>query len=232
MKPSYSIPMEAIWHGAKSLAYKLGSECFGSTKRFSIECLKLQLFVQGFKKIKASKHTGFAQNHITKVSSFACRPYCLLLLLQHRQQICDTLFCSWISEIQRSKDAFDQLIQELKTSPVVRRKLLVHWTSCTQKELCMDWDFIHITLCYSQQCWCMWSISDKHLEEEVMMRVWEQNNHLKSPITWFRCCKFSCHQTGIPLWEHLLWKQSTSGSWKFFYWHVLYKPGWLQAVDV
>ena len=32
----------------------------------------------------------------------------------------------------------------------------------------------------------MWSISDKHLEEETMMRVWEQSNYLKSPITWFR----------------------------------------------
>ena len=32
----------------------------------------------------------------------------------------------------------------------------------------------------------MWSISDKHLEEETMTRVWEQNNNLKSPITWFR----------------------------------------------
>ena len=87
---------------------------------------KYNYLCKDLRKINASKHTGIAQNHIIKVSSFACCPYCLLLLLQHRQQICDTLFCSWISEIQRSKDALDQLIQELKTSPVVRRKLLVH----------------------------------------------------------------------------------------------------------
>ena len=42
MKPPYSIPMETIWHGAKSLAYRLGAEYFGSTKRPSIECLNEQ----------------------------------------------------------------------------------------------------------------------------------------------------------------------------------------------
>ena len=39
MKPPYSIPMETIWHGAKSLAYEEESECFGSIKRSSIDCL-------------------------------------------------------------------------------------------------------------------------------------------------------------------------------------------------
>ena len=63
---------------------------------------------------------------------------------------------------------------------------MYHWTSCTYKKLCMHWDIIHIMLCYSQYCRCMWSISDKHLEEETMMRVWEQNNYRKSSITWFR----------------------------------------------
>ena len=29
-------------------------------------------------------------------------------------------------------------------------------------------------------------MSDKHLEEETMMRVWEQNNYLQSPIPWFQ----------------------------------------------
>ena len=63
---------------------------------------------------------------------------------------------------------------------------MYHWTSCTQKKLCMDWNFIHIMLCYSHMCRCMWSISDKHLAEETMMIVWEQNNYLKAPIKWFR----------------------------------------------
>ena len=39
MKPPYSIPTETVWHGAKSLAYRLGAECFGSTKGSSKECL-------------------------------------------------------------------------------------------------------------------------------------------------------------------------------------------------
>ena len=39
MKPPYSIPTETIWHGAKSLAYRLGAECFGSIKGSSIGCL-------------------------------------------------------------------------------------------------------------------------------------------------------------------------------------------------
>ena len=47
----------------------------------------------------------------------------------------------------------------------------------------------------------------------------------------FRHCTLTCHQTGISLWERPLWKKSTSGIWKFFYWHVLYKHGWLQFFD-
>ena len=47
----------------------------------------------------------------------------------------------------------------------------------------------------------------------------------------FRCCKLTCHQTGIWLWERLLWKQSISGSWKFFYCHALYKHSWLHLFD-
>ena len=83
----------------------------------------------------------------------------------------------------------------------------------------------------------MWSVPDKRLEEETMMRVWEQNNYLPSPIPWFqsrvdfRCCNLTCHQTGIWLWEHPLWKHSISGSRKFFYWHAIYKHGWLYFVD-
>ena len=55
MKPSYSIPTETIWRGAKSLAYELEAECFDSTERSSIQCLneqncKSQIFGQGFTK--------------------------------------------------------------------------------------------------------------------------------------------------------------------------------------
>ena len=39
MKPPYSIPMETSWHGAKSPEYEKEAECFGSTKRSSIDCL-------------------------------------------------------------------------------------------------------------------------------------------------------------------------------------------------
>ena len=59
----------------------------------------------------ASKHIGFAQNHITKARSFACHPKCLLVLLQQSQQIYNTIFSSWISAIEKSKDALDQLMQ-------------------------------------------------------------------------------------------------------------------------
>ena len=41
-------------------------------------------------------------------------------------------------------------------------------------------------LCYRQKWRYMWSISDKLLEEETMMRVWEQNNYRQSPILWFQ----------------------------------------------
>ena len=61
-----------------------------------------------------------------------------------------------------------------------------HWTSRTYEKLCMDWAFIHIMLYYSQQSRGIWSIADKHLEEKRMMRVWEQNNYLKSSIPWFQ----------------------------------------------
>ena len=75
---------------------------------------------------------------------------------------------------------------------------------------------------------CMWSISDKHLEEET----------IKSPITWFQdgvdlgaasrlvtrlesrfesaCCEYRVHLV-VEF---------------FFYRHVLYKLGWLQSVGV
>ena len=66
-----------------------------------------------------------------------------------------------------------------------------------------------------------------------------RTNYFSSPITHplvsgcgrFRCCNLTCHQTGIWLWEHLLWKQGISGSWKFFYSRVLYKHYWRQFAD-
>ena len=63
MKPSYSIPPETIWHGAKSLAYKLGAECFDSNKWSSIQCLNEQncgSLCKDLRNSNASKHIGFA----------------------------------------------------------------------------------------------------------------------------------------------------------------------------
>ena len=97
IKPPYSIPTETIWHGAKSLAYESETECFGSTKRSRIDCWNEQncnSFCKDLRKSNASKHIDFAQIHIIKAPPFACHPKCLLVLLQHSQQICNTLFCS------------------------------------------------------------------------------------------------------------------------------------------
>ena len=77
----------------------------------------------------------------------------------------------------------------------------------------------------------MWSVPDKRLEEETMIRVCEQNNYLSSPIPWFqsrvnfRCCNLTCHQTGIWLWERPPWKQSICGAA-----NAIYKHGWLYFV--
>ena len=49
MKLPYSIPMETMWHGAKSLAYRLGAECSCILHRI-LEWTKLQFFVHGFTK--------------------------------------------------------------------------------------------------------------------------------------------------------------------------------------
>ena len=62
----------------------------------------------------------------------------------------------------------------------------------------------------------MWSTSDKHLEDEIMMRFWGQTNYLKSPTPWFRAgvdlgaaswlvtrlesrCESSCCENRAPL---------------------------------
>ena len=75
MELPYSIPMETIWHGAKSLTYRLGAECFGSSKGSSVEYEQNCSSLCGdLRKSNASKHIGFSQNHITKVCSFACHP--------------------------------------------------------------------------------------------------------------------------------------------------------------
>ena len=96
--------METIWHGAKSLAYRLRAECFVSNEQ---NCNSLYM---GLRKSNASKHIGFSQNHITQACSFAYHPIRLQVYLQHSQQICNTLFCSGKSAIDKSKDALDQLI--------------------------------------------------------------------------------------------------------------------------
>ena len=78
---------------------------------------------------------------------------------------------------------------------------MYHWTSCTYKKLCMNLAFVHIMLCHSQMSRCMWSISDKHLEKETMMRVCEEKNYLKSPIPWCQArvvlCAASCLVTRL-----------------------------------
>ena len=138
------------------------------------------------RKSNVSKHIRFAQNHITKAPPFACHPKCLLGLLQHSQEICNTLFISWISAIEKSNDALDKLIQQLKPSPDVRRELLVHACTIGLPALARPCAWItHIMLCYSQKSRCMCSISYNHLEVETMVRPWEQNNYLKSSIPWF-----------------------------------------------
>ena len=87
MKLPYSIPMETIWHGAKSLAYRsVGAECFGSSKGSNKECLNKQncsSLCMDLRKSNAPKHSGFSQNHVTKAFSFAlhvilnsCRYFC------------------------------------------------------------------------------------------------------------------------------------------------------------
>ena len=153
MKLPYSIPMETIWHGAKSLAYRFGAECFGPSKGSSIECLNEQncsSLCMNLRRSNVSKHIGFSQNHITKACSFACHPKFLQVCLQHSQQICNTLFCSWISAIEKSKDALDQLIQKLETSPDIRGKLLVH--ACTIRLFALTrscaWIGLSSTSCY------------------------------------------------------------------------------------
>ena len=111
------------------------------------------------RKSNASKHLGFVQNHTTEACSFVCHLKCLLILLQHSQQVCNVLFSPWISAIEKIKDALVQLIQQLKTSPDARRKLLVHACIIRLPALTRS---------------CAW-----------IERVWEQNNYLPSPITWF-----------------------------------------------
>ena len=147
MKPPYSIPMEIIWHGAKSLAYRLGAECFGSTKRPSIECLNEQKCLhlcKDLRKINASKHTGFAQNHISKVPSFVSPPNCL----QSADMKYIILFLNirnW--EIKRRFRSIDTVA---RCQTKIIGACMYHWTSCTRTKLCMDWNFIHIMPCYSQ----------------------------------------------------------------------------------
>ena len=145
-----------------------------------LEWTKLQSFVQWF---------TFAQNHISKVPSFACRPNCLLVLLQHSQQICNTFFVLGYQELRdhRRFRSIDKVVENFaRCQTKMIGACMYRWTSCTYKKLWMDWDIIHIMLCYTHYCRCMWSFSDKHLEEETMMRVWEQNNYRKSSIAWFR----------------------------------------------
>ena len=128
MKLPYLIPMETIWHGAMSLAYRLGAECFDSSKGSSIECLNEQncsSLCMDLRKSTASKHIGFSQNHITKACSFACHPKFLHVFLQHRYAI-HYLFLN-IS----NRDALDQLTKYLEPSPDVKGKLLVH--ACTTR---------------------------------------------------------------------------------------------------
>ena len=129
--------METIWHGDKSLAYRLGAECFGSPKWSSIECLNEKNYnslCMDLRKSNASKHPDFTQNHTTIYCSFSCHPKCILTLLQHSQQTCNALFSSWISAKEKAINALDQLMKLLKTSPDVSEN---YW--CMHVSL----DFLH-----------------------------------------------------------------------------------------
>ena len=135
-------------------------------------------------------------------------------------------------EIKRRRRSIDAVAENYpRCYTKIIGACMYHWTSCTYKKLCMDWDFIRIMLCYSQYCRCMVSISDKHLKEETMMRVWKQNNYPKSPITWFRGgVDFGAASRLVTrlesCFECLVWKQSNYGR------QVLYKLGWLQSVNL
>ena len=151
-----------------------------------------------------------------KAPSFPCHLKCLLVLLQYSQQICNTLFCSRTSAIDRPKDASDQLIQWLKTSPDVRRKLLVHACIIGFPALTRSCTWIRLSspLCY------VTAKSEVHVvnfrqasgsgynDESLGTKELYSITHLL--VTgWgrFRCCRLTCHQTGISLWEHPLWKK-------------------------
>ena len=112
------------------------------------------------RKSNALKHPDFTQNHTTKDCSFSCHPKCILTLLQHSQQTCNALFSSWISAKEKAKNALDQLMQLLKTSPDVRRKLLMRACIIGLPALTRS---------------CVW-----------IGRVWEQSNYLPSPTPWFQ----------------------------------------------
>ena len=112
------------------------------------------------RKSNAPKHPDFTQNHTTKYCSFSCHPKCILTLLQHSQQTCNALFSSWILAKEKAINAIDQLMQLPKTSPDVRRKLLVHACIIGLPALTRN---------------CVW-----------VGRVWEKSKYLPSRIPWFQ----------------------------------------------
>ena len=141
-------------------------------------------------------------------------------------------------EIKRRFRSVDTVVE---TSPDVRRKLLVH--------ACIIW-----LPAITRSCaWIRLSSPSSYVTDKseracgkFQPSIWKRKGNngaslgtkqlssITHPLVsgWgiFRCCKLTCHQAEIS-WERPLWKKSTSGIWKFFYWHALYKHSWLQFVD-
>ena len=69
-------------------------------------------------------------------------------------------------------------------------------------------------------------------DDSLGIKQWSSITHpLVSGWGSFGCCKLTCHQTRISLWEHPLWKRAPLVFGMLFYWHVLYKHSWLQFFD-
>ena len=126
----------------------------------------------------------------------------LHVILNSYMYFCSTdmqyIICSWISAIEKSKDALDQLTKYLEPSPDVKGKLLAH--ACTTRLPVLTkscaWIGLSSTSCYVTAS----SIRACGQFQETMMRFWEHNNYPPSPIPLFqsgvdfRCCNLlTCH---------------------------------------
>ena len=104
MKRPYSIHMETIWHGAKSLAYRLRAECFVSNEQ---NCNSLFM---DLRKSNASKHIGlFPEPYYT--SLFYCiSSYTLTGIIAAQSTDMQYIILFLKISNRETKDALDQLI--------------------------------------------------------------------------------------------------------------------------